>query len=383
MNKETDEKMRVGLIVNPVAGIGGRVGLKGSDGAEIQRKARALGARPEAPGRAVAALEKLKPAAARISLITCRGSMGEDACRAAGLTPEQVLPCGGGPTTSSEDTVRAARYMSEAGVDLLLFAGGDGTARDIYQGAGGGATVLGIPAGVKIHSGVFALNPVSAGSAALRYLDRGAVRSREAEVMDLDEAAYRRGEIRPRLYGYLRVPCDETRIQHVKARSTPEEGELTSIAAQLIDDMEAGVYYAVGAGTTTRRIMECLGLPDTLIGVDVIRDKKLVASDVTERQLWEIAADPDKELRVILTVIGGQGHVFGRGNQQISPRIIRRLGMERILLVATKRKLLTLPGHRLIVDTGEPSLDRELAGYCRVAVGAREQMICRLTAGDE
>ncbi len=383
MSNETSRKMRVGLIVNPVAGIGGRVGLKGSDGAEIQKKALELGARPEAPDRAAAALRKLGAAAGRISVITCQGGMGEDECRAAGLSPEQVLPGRDAGATSPEDTVQAARAMSRAGVDLLLFAGGDGTARNIYEGAGDRVTVLGIPAGVKIHSGVFALNPASAGSAALRYLEQGAENSREAEVMDLDEDAYRRGEVRPRLYGFLRVPCDETRIQHVKARSVPEEGELTSIAAQLIDGMEPGVYYAVGAGTTTRRVMECLDLPNTLIGVDVIRDKKLVASDVTERQLWEIAQEPGSDLRVILTVIGGQGHVFGRGNQQISPRIIRRLGMERILLAATKRKLLSLPGHRLIADTGDPELDRELAGYYRVAVGAREQMICRLTAGDE
>lgn len=379
MNDRLKGKKTVGLIVNPIAGIGGRVGLKGSDGESVQKRALELGALPEAPVRAVTALEKLKGLEG-CCLITCSGRMGEEECLAAGLSPDLVLPCGRGERTAPEDTVKAAKQMREKGADLLLFAGGDGTARNVYQGAGPEMTVLGIPAGVKIHSGVFALNPGSAGGAARRYLEESRWESREAEVMDLDEEAYRRGEVRPRLYGYLRVPQNESRVQHVKARSNSEEGELNAIAAQVVHEMEQDVYYAVGAGTTTRRIMECLGLPNTLIGVDVIRSGQLAAADVTENQLWGIVSEAD--CRLILTVIGGQGHVFGRGNQQVSPRIIRRLGMDRIQLVATKQKLLSLANHRLITDTGDPALDEELTGYYRVTVGAREQIMCRLSAGD-
>ena len=379
---------KVGLIVNPVAGLGGSVGLKGSDGEEVQRRAIALGARPEAGRRAAGALAPLVKIREKLILIVCAGEMGEEACKEAGLDPDLVLPVagcgsldshlslGGRGGTAPGDTVEAAKRMKEEGVDLLLFAGGDGTARNVFEAVGAGLTVLGIPAGVKIHSGVFALNPQSAGAAALQFLREERPVVQEAEVMDLDEEAYRQGQVCPKLYGYLTIPHNQRRIQNVKARSSSGEGELTSIAAQVIDDMEKDVYYIIGAGTTTRRIMECLKLPNTLIGIDVIRNKELVASDVTESQLWDILQKGD--CRLILTVIGGQGHVFGRGNQQISPRIIRRLGVERIQLAAAKRKLLSLPGRRLTVDTGDPLLDEELKGCWRVTVGAGEQMICRM-----
>lgn len=381
MSDGTKKKKMVGLIVNPIAGIGGRVGLKGSDGREVQRRALELGALPEAPDRAAAALQMLRGMGDELQIITCAGSMGEEECRRVGIRSEVVFTGKNREKTDSEDTVGAAKRMKALGVDLLLFAGGDGTARNMLEGVGSDTTVLGIPAGVKIHSGVFALNPQSAGAAARRYLSRDFPTGREAEVMDLDEEAYRRGEVRPKLYGWLLVPGNDMRVQHVKARSHSEEGELTSIAAQVIACMEEDVFYAVGAGTTTRRIMECLEIPNTLIGVDVVCNKKLVAADVSERELWQIAES--RELRVVLTVIGGQGHVFGRGSQQISPRIIKKLGMEKVLLVATKEKLLSLPGHRLITDTGEPLLDRELSGYYRVTVGAGEQVVCPLCTGVE
>ena len=208
---------RLGLIVNPVAGIGGRVGLKGSDGAEIQKRALALGAVPQAPSRAIQALERLK-AVEGLEIVTYPGEMGEDAARACGFEPEVIGTITPGETTA-QDTRDAASEMQRQGVDLLLFAGGDGTARDIYRAVGTGLPVLGIPAGVKIHSAVYATHPRSAGELAALYLQGKVTGLREAEVMDIDEEAFRQDVLSARLYGYLKIPFRTSLVQNQKMPS--------------------------------------------------------------------------------------------------------------------------------------------------------------------
>ena len=206
---------KLGLIVNPIAGMGGRVGLKGTDGEAALARARQLHAPQEASARAVQALEVLASGAVEVRILTCPADMGEDEARAAGLSPTLVVDQAAGPTTSG-DTRRAAREMARHGVDLLLFAGGDGTARDILDTVGGTTTSLGIPAGVKIHSAVFGATPREAGRAALAFLQDGLGATRMAEVMDIDEDAARQGVAAARLYGYLRVPDDDARLQAAK-----------------------------------------------------------------------------------------------------------------------------------------------------------------------
>ncbi len=216
---------RLGLIVNPIAGIGGRAGLKGSDGADVVARARALGGVAEAPQRAASALEQLGASAGQVEIVTFGGPMGEDVTRAQGLTPILV----GRPrseATTADDTRAAAVALAEAGVDLLLFAGGDGTARDIYAAIGARLPVLGIPAGVKIHSAAFATTPRAAGQLAALYLDGRVTGLRDAEVMDIDEDAFRdgrveRGPVRHRqgAGGRLKNAVHESRAIRIRRRA--------------------------------------------------------------------------------------------------------------------------------------------------------------------
>jgi len=368
---------RLGLIVNPVAGIGGRVGLKGSDGAEIQKRALELGAVPQSLDRAIQALERIKSIKDDLEVITYPGEMGEDAVTACGFEPTVIGSIKQGETTA-EDTRIAAQEMLRLKVNLLLFAGGDGTARDIYSAVGEGIPVLGIPAGVKIHSAVFATNPISAGDLAVLYL-RGRVSSlREAEVMDIDEEAFRQGIVSAKLYGYLKIPFRRRLVQSLKIASRPgEKASLEAIACDVVDRMGDDYLYIIGPGTTTRAITSKLGLNKTLIGVDVVFKRKLLASDVNESQLLNLLER--REAKIIVTPIGGQGCIFGRGNQQISPEVIKRVGKDNIIVVSAPEKIDSLGGRPLWVDTGDRAVDRMLSGYMRVVTGYDEQVICKVS----
>lgn len=365
---------KLGVIVNPVAGMGGRVGLKGSDGPEILKKAREMGAKPESPMRAAEALKVVSRLKDQIEVYTYPNEMGEEEAREAGFNPIVIGSIQSGETRP-DDTMNAAREMIDNGVDLILFAGGDGTARNIYTAVGDKIPVLGVPAGVKIHSAVYAINPKSAGEVAALYLDGQLVNIRESEVMDIDEDAFRQGRVSAKLYGFLRVP-EERRMQNVKSGGRSEAIEVEGIAADIVANMEDDVYYVIGPGTTTRSIMERLHLPFTLLGVDVVKNKELVANDIGEIQLYEMLKGHDS--RIVVTAIGGQGHVFGRGNQQLSPRIIREVGKEHISVVASRDKLVALEARPLIVDTGDPLLDQDLSGYVRVTTGWEDSTMYKI-----
>jgi predicted polyphosphate/ATP-dependent NAD kinase len=365
---------RLGLIINPVAGIGGRVGLKGSDGAEIQKKALELGAVPQAPSRAIEALERLE-AVEGLVIVTYPGEMGEDAARACALDPEVIGSIMPGQTTA-QDTRDAASEMQRQGVDLLLFAGGDGTARDIYRAVGTGLPVLGIPAGVKIHSAVYATHPRSAGQLAALYLQGRVADLREVEVMDIDEEAFRQNVLSVRLYGYLNIPFRTSLVQSQKMPSTGEASALAAIAEDMVTRMEEDVLYIIGPGTTTRAIAEEMGLDKTLLGVDVVLNRELVARDASESQLLALLDEHDEgEARIVVTPIGGQGYLFGRGNQQISPQVIERVGREKIVAVSTPEKLYALGSQPLLVDTGNRAVDEMLSGYLTVVTGYNERAV--------
>jgi predicted polyphosphate/ATP-dependent NAD kinase len=369
--------MRLGLIINPVAGLGGRVGLKGSDGAEIQHKALELGAKPQAHLRAQRALEALFSLRKGLELVTPPGEMGEELAHQCGFTVRMVGAPHPAPT-SAEDTIQAGRAMLSLPVDLLLFAGGDGTARDIFSAVGTNLPVLGIPAGVKIYSAVFATHPRVAGELTADYLKGERIHVRQAEVIDLDEDTYRAGMVITRLYGYLAVPYRPHRLQNRKV-PTPaaESAQAEAIAANVVESMQPGWIYVLGPGTTTRAIADRLGFPKTLVGVDVYSHDRVIALDVGEARLLELLEN--QPAKIIVTPIGGQGFIFGRGNQQIGPRIIQTVGRENVVVVSLPEKIHALKGQPFLVDTGDPSTDGLLAGYLPVIVGYREKVIYRVS----
>ena len=367
---------KLGLIINPIAGMGGRVGLKGTDGLDILEQAKRLGAQPRAQDRAKQALAQLRALADQIDLITYPGIMGEDAGLQCGFLPRVVGACSGSVTTD-QDTQDAAKLMRELGVDLLLFAGGDGTARDIYRAVGDTVVALGIPAGVKIHSAVFAASPTRAGDLAASFILGKTSRVVEAEVMDLNEDDYRREILTARLCGYLKIPFERRYVQNRKA-GTPasEHYAQEAIAAAIVESMSDTFGYLIGPGTTTRPIMERLGAPYSLLGIDLVYQKQLIAKDVNESEI--LAGIEDKQAKLIVTPVGGQGYVLGRGNQQISPAVIQQVGKDNVIIVATPHKINALYGRPLLVDTGDVSIDELLCDYYRIVTGYRESIVYKV-----
>jgi predicted polyphosphate/ATP-dependent NAD kinase len=368
----------VGFIVNPVAGMGGSVGLKGTDGAATLAQARARGAVPQAGARARRAMAALAAALPGAAVVAAPGALGVDALAGLDLSVE-VLGGAAGLETRPADTRRAAAALAGRGVAAVLFAGGDGTARDVAGVLGLETPMLGIPCGVKMHSGVFATRPEAAGRLAADLLRTGAARVglRRVEIMDIDEDAARAGRIAARLYGYARAPYSRSLLQGAKGGpALSDEAMLDAACAAIAGELAPGVLYLIGPGTTAKRVLAALGLEGTLLGVDAVRDGALVGRDVSEAEALALAgAGP---IGVIVGVTGGQGFVFGRGNQQIGPEAIRRAGRAGLIVVASAAKLVALPLPRLLVDTGEPALDAALAGHVRVRTGPRQSMLMRL-----
>ncbi len=368
----------LGLIVNPIAGMGGSVGLKGTDTAAILSEARARGARPQAATRAAVVLDALAAARPGLELLAAPGEMGEGIAREVGLRPSVV----GAPAeseTSAADTRAAAKAMAAAGARLIVFAGGDGTARDMAAAVGDRVPVIGVPAGVKMHSAIYATSPRAAADLALRALAQD-IDARPREVMDIDEEAFRAGAVSAKLYGYLPVPYAPDLTQSVKAGGvSSDRAALGGIAAEIAGRMEAGRLYILGPGTTTRAIADALGLSKTLLGVDLVRDGTVIGADASEEGILRALAESPPG-GIVVTPIGGQGHFLGRGNQQIGARVVRAVGLERLLVAATPEKIASLRDGTLHVDTGDPELDQAFAGWRRVITGRGNETVCRVAA---
>lgn len=372
-------KKILGFIVNPVAGLGGKVGLKGSDGLSIQQQARELGAVPEAQNRAADALRKFQKLAGDLGkIVTYPGEMGENVAVNCGFSPIVIGDIERGETTPA-DTQRAAQEMLAMGVDLIMYAGGDGTARNVCEAIGVKVPTIGIPAGVKIHSAVFGVNPASAGEIAAQFISGEIPTLRDAEVMDMDETAYREGIISPRLFGYLQIP-HQRRLVQARKSPNPVSGEavLNAIALDVIDHMDENCYI-VGPGTTTRPVLTNLGLSKTLIGVDVVCGRKLVIADANEASLLELL--DNQAAKVVVSPIGGQGYIFGRGNQQISPKVLSRIGLDNIIVVSALEKILSLAGRPLLVDTGDHEMDIALSRHIKIVTAYGDRIVYLVSSG--
>jgi len=369
----------LGFIVNPVAGMGGSVGLKGTDGEVIFKEAVRRGARPIAGEKAAKAIFRLTESLPQVDILTVAGPMGEQAAREAGIKP-RVLNFSNVGSSTSVDTRSAAEAMAAQGVDLILFAGGDGTARDILGASGYQIPLLGVPAGVKMHSAVFGTTPANAGHLAALFLT-GSRRAllRDAEVMDLDEDAIRAGTVSAQLYGYARSPFERRLVQNAKAGSVPGENEtLDAVARQLARGMRAGIIYILGPGTTTRRVTDALGISSTLMGVDAVLNGQAIGLDLDEQALLRII--DGRQAEILVSVLGGQGSLFGRGNQQISAEVIRRVGRDNIKVMSTVEKLINLPAGVLSVDTGDAEIDAMLTGHIPIITGHDRTMLVKVRA---
>jgi len=360
--------------------MGGRVALKGTDGAATLQLARDRGATPLAPGRARRALQSLADTdGSAIHVVAAPGSMGASLARDAGLNVEATGPATDAPTTAA-DTRLAATAMLGRQVELLLFAGGDGTARDIYDAIGADLPLLGIPAGVKMHSGVFAATPRAAGMAASAYLRAsGAARLREADIADVDEEAQRVDRVATRLYGRARVPQQPRLMLGAKAASlsSPDAG-LDALCRAIATEMQPDSLYLLGPGTTTAAVLAHLGVRGTLLGVDAVRNAHIVAADLDEAGLLA-ALEWGGSVELITGIIGGQGALFGRGNRQLSAEVLRRVGPDRMRIICAADKLFALDPPMLRVDTGDDELDDELCGYVQVHVAPGRTLVMNVS----
>jgi predicted polyphosphate/ATP-dependent NAD kinase len=365
-------KKKLGLIVNPVAGMGGSVGLKGTDG-ELYREALKLGAQPVTPARTRDVVAHLAHAD-QIELYTAPGRMGADHIDGSTAVFATTSVVGGelAGETTAEDTRGIAREMMALGVELLIFVGGDGTARDIYDAVGLNLPVVAVPSGVKVFSAVFSYSARAAAELIDAFIE--GAETTEEEVLDIDEAAFRQNKLASKLYGSLRVPAVKRFLQGGKEASGSGVSVRESkqqIAAYVVETMEPRTLYLLGPGTTVKSIADAAGVRKTLLGVDAYADGNLVGSDVNEKAILSLA-DKYPQVKIIVTPIGGNGFIFGRGSKQFTPEVITRAGRKNIAVVATPDKLHHLEALR--VDTGDFELDQVLAGYIEVIIGYKEVM---------
>ncbi len=359
----------LGLVVNPVAGMGGSVGLKGTDGAMFG-KAVALGAKPVTPGRTRDLLTHIERKD-RISLLVAPGEMGEQHVRELAVPFEVIGEIG--KETSAEDTKRIVQAMVHRGIELLVFAGGDGTARDIFDAIDLRVPAVAVPAGVKVFSAAFAVSARAAAQMVDAFLEGSDVT--EAEVLDIDEAAFREDRLASRLHGYLLVPEVRQSLQPGKAASSVGRAVAHSkqeIATYVVEAMDPETLYLLGPGTTLKAIADELGVVKTFLGVDAVRTGVLVGKDLNERGILDLVESQAK-IKAVVTPIGGNGFILGRGSKQLTPKVIRQVGVKNIMVVGTRDKVSRLECLR--VDSGDLELDEMFRGYLRVTVGYGEAML--------
>lgn len=370
---------RLGFVVNPLAGVGGPAAQKGSDHHDIQARAQRGELPLTAPARARSFLQQLiVPADCALALVTVPGPMGADLLQDLAF-PLELADYNPAVHTTALDTQESVRVLLAKGVDLLVFVGGDGTARDVCRvvmATRPTQPVLGVPAGVKMHSGVYAINPAMAAALVSQLLAGGLVNLGLREVRDIDEEAFRQGQVKSRYFGEMRVPEEGRFVQQVKQGGLEvEELVLLDMAEHLRREITPDTLVIVGPGSTTFGILNHWGLEGTLLGLDLLLGDRLLERDVDATTLERHVLDHPGPVLLVITAIGGQGHVIGRGNQQLTPAVLHRVGRDSLRIVATKTKLKTLSGRPLLMDSGDAELDREWSGYVPVLTGYEDAVL--------
>ena len=367
-----DRNMRLAVIVNPDAGLGGRLGFKGSDGRAAE--ARAAGAQDRAGPRMRQCLKKLAELAREpIEIIAWDGRMGGD------WIPGEYTSTGVTPETT--DAGSTSDFIKANSPDLFLYAGGDGTTRDIVEALGDrNIPLVGVPGGVKMHSGCFATTPKAAAEVVWSFVT-GDLMVARTEVMDLDEEVYRKGEWKVRMYGEAFTPASPRWMQGAKEQVQRESEEETLEAmamhvASLVEEDE-DLMIVWGSGGTLRQICRENGFDSTLLGIDIQHAGKMYL-DLNEEGLLERISSHEGKILLLLSPMGGQGFLIGRGNLQLSPDVLRAIGTSNILGIATPAKLLGLS--ELRIDTGDETLDAEIRAkkYLKVLQGYRTTRVIRV-----
>jgi len=368
-------KKKIGFILNPIAGMGGKIGLKGTDGIEIYELISKLGLEPWSPVRGLRFLEFLKKLDNNLKIVVYSDQMGGNLVKNIGFEMISITKNENKKYTSSMDTKIAAKKMLEMGVDIIIFVGGDGTARDIQDSVGINIPVIGVPAGVKMYSSVFASSPETAAKITINYLNGNIKKTIEAEVLDIDENLFRNGIYRVKLYGFLKIPYDNVYYPGSKIpTSENEELNQIEIAQEIINNLDNNIYYIIGPGSTTKRIIKNLNFETSLLGIDIIKGRKLIGSNLNEYKILEIINKNKSKL--IITPIGGQGYIFGKGNLEISANVIKKIGGKKnIIIISTRNKIYKLNQKPFLIDTNDKELDERLSGWYKVIVGLNEYMM--------
>lgn len=374
-------KTKIGFVVNPVAGMGGKVGLKGTDG--VIDRAIELGAKPVAPKKAEEMLkeffEKYK-GHEKVEWLTCSGEMGQNVLNASGIKNLKIVYGASESKTSSFDTKNACKCFLEKDADIILFCGGDGTARDVFSVVSTKIPILGVPSGVKMHSGIFAVN-TSAAAKMLHEFISETLTIGDSEIMDLDEERYRKGEWNIKLFGIAKGIVEPTYIQVGKSiyESISDDAIKDELTEHIVDEVEenSGYLYLFGSGGTINYIANKMKIKNTLLGIDAVYNKKAIQTDLNEEQILKLL-EKYHECKVILSPIGAQGFILGRGNLQLSPRVIRKVGLDSIVIISTPSKLVSTPILR--VDTGDRNLDKEFAEreFVMVVIGYRLSRVVKI-----
>ncbi len=346
-NKDTLVTLRIGFLVNPIAGLGGKKAWKGTD--DIEQAWDFFEQGEEYSFERVQQALKSIPPQLPLHFYYCDDPMGANIIDDFEINKEIVYS----PVedrTSSEDTKSACKVFLEKEVDLIIFVGGDGTARDVTSIIGDKIPVLGIPSGVKMFSGCFLYRPQDLGEI-LDEMVHGETVLAPEDVMDVNEELFRENKVQARLYGQLMVPQKLGLIQGGKVSSSVDSPDIySSISLELKEESDVLKDFVVlGTGSTVFHVMKELGVDKTLLGVDLLSEGKIIARDVNEEGLFELTKG--KDIKIILTPIGGQGFLLGRGNQQISSRVLKNAQSFEFLIVSTENKLDTI--EKLEIDLDE------------------------------